>query len=528
MLTIFKKLFGKSAPKPEADLPVPVAATLSPGTMMPTIEVAHLSLAAITARFPEDLKALLVSEPETTATVALPLPTILKQLPAGVVKMSLASLHRQAHGLIKPIPQGDKRMVDVPLAEIFRHLRPDAFRCRAEQRPAYIPESGYSLFGNATNPYAVAPEDDTQPQVLDLSRELPAEVSPEGSRGLKMDDGLREHFDNVSASQSTAAPVASSADFKLETPVSGPSDVAPPAAHNGSHPPAAAPIPKPDGPTLDLPVAPLAAGWPEEIRAAIEGLDPATIVTLPLAVVGAGLSKGRVVFSWGQIHAWLEPAAGDSTVAPADTALLLPLKFVAPSYLAATKTPNTDRKKMAMDGSIPALFSSGREAAVAPAPAPPEPSQEAEAASEPEAVAPDTAAPEPHKAPETIGELFGQPQKRDWTPTEMVAGLTKLPGVAGAIVALQEGLPVAASLPEGVKGEVVAAFLPQIFARLNQYSNEMKLGEVDDMLFTTHGAHCQIYRLGFVYLAVLGKPGESLPWQELRLISEELARQTHK
>ncbi|HEX8296818.1 MAG TPA: hypothetical protein VF593_10985, partial [Chthoniobacteraceae bacterium] len=91
-----------------------------------------------------------------------------------------------------------------------------------------------------------------------------------------------------------------------------------------------------------------------------------------------------------------------------------------------------------------------------------------------------------------------------------------------------EGLLVAHSLPEDVKSDVVAAFLPQIFARLNQYSGEMKLGEVDDLLFTTHGAHCQIYRLGFIYFAVLGKPGESLPWHELRVIADELSKQTQQ
>ena len=100
--------------------------------------------------------------------------------------------------------------------------------------------------------------------------------------------------------------------------------------------------------------------------------------------------------------------------------------------------------------------------------------------------------------------------------------------MAGAIVALQEGLQVATAMPEGVKGEVVAAFLPQIFARLNQYAGEMKMGEVDDLLFTTHGAHCQVYRLGFVYFAILGQPGAALPWHELRLISAELGRQTHQ
>jgi predicted regulator of Ras-like GTPase activity (Roadblock/LC7/MglB family) len=136
------------------------------------------------------------------------------------------------------------------------------------------------------------------------------------------------------------------------------------------------------------------------------------------------------------------------------------------------------------------------------------------------------ATPAAAKIPETVGEILGQAEKDHWSPQELVAGVAKLPGVAGAIVALQEGLQVAQSMPEGIKSDVVAAFLPQIFARLNQYAGEMKLGDVDDLLFTTHGAHCQIYRLGFIYFAVLGKPGESLPWHELRLIADELAKQT--
>jgi predicted regulator of Ras-like GTPase activity (Roadblock/LC7/MglB family) len=408
-------------------------------------------------------------------------------------------------------------MIDVPLAEVLRHLQPGALRRRPDQRTIYVPDTGYSLFGDSTNPYAIAAEDESLPQILDLSRELSVEAPEEAPRVLKMDDGLREHFDNVSASQSATAPTASPSELKLEATASGPSVIAPPAP---------APIPKPEGPTLHLKVAPMATNWPDEIRAEIEALDPETIVTLPLVEVGASLAKGRVIFSWAQIRAWLEPASLETSAGADNTALSLPLKIVAPAYLAAAKAPPAERKTVAMDASIPALFSNSRESETTqPVPAEIEAAEPvSEAVPESEAVAP----PESYREPETIGDVFGQPQKRDWTPTELVAGLVTLPGVAGAIVALQEGLPVAASLPEGVKSEVVAAFLPQIFARLNQYSGEMKLGEVDDMLFTTHGAHCQIYRLGYVYLAVLGKPGESLPWAELRLISGELARQTHK
>jgi predicted regulator of Ras-like GTPase activity (Roadblock/LC7/MglB family) len=520
MLNLFKKLFGKSEPK--AAFPIAAAvAPLPPSTPLPTVEVAHLSLAAIIARFPDELRPLLLHEPDAAAHVALPLPTILKQLPTGSVKMSLASLQRQAHGLIQPLNPGDKRTIDVPLVEVFRHIRPHTLKRRSDQRPYFVPENGFNLFGDSMNPYAVSPDDHietvTASQVLDLTPDI------QEPRVLKMDEGLREHFSTALPASSLSAPAAFAAELKLETPSVVPAAIAPP-KFIAPKPPADAPaVAKPEGPTLALKIGPLAANWPDDIRAEVAALDPATTVTLPVDDVTAGLAKGRVIFSWAQIHAWLEPEP-PPTAAARSTALQLPLKIVAPAFLSAAKKPQGERKSMELDASIPALFSDSRTpvAELAPAEPPLQPEPEPAVLAAPAAIAP------ANMLPETVGELFGQPHKQDWTPSELVAGTVKLPGVAGAVVALQEGLQVAATLPDGVKSEVVAAFLPQIFARLNQYSGEMKLGEVDDLLFTTHGAHCQIYRLGYVYLAVLGKPGESLPWHELRLITEELARQTHK
>jgi len=570
MLSLLKKLFGKAAPKDA----VPAASTvpLAPSTPMPTIEVAQLSLGAITCKFPEELKPLLAGEPVETATVTLPMPTILKQLPSGCVKMSLATLQRQAHGLIKPIPPGDKRMVDVPLKEIFRHVRLSSLK-RRDQRIITLPDTGFNLFGDSSNPYAISPDDHLeQIQVVDLTPDAEAAEESAASsapRMLKMDDGLRQHFANTPAAHSGSSADSPSA-IKFELSDSGPRAVTSPAASVAAKPAAVpAPIAKPTGPTLNLKIASLSANWPEEIKREVEAYDASTIVTLPVSDIGAGLAKGRVVFSWGQLRAWTKPFVSGPTAVPENTALQLPLKTVAPAYLTASKQPKTERKGIDMDESIPALFNDGREPEARPPrkvevpaveetleanPEPTEatePTEASQAAPAPEAHAPAEAepttaepapvpAPEPvavaapapaheaHKVPETVGQVFGEPHKKDWTPAEIVAGTVKLRGVAGAVVALQEGLQVASALPEGVKSDVVAAFLPQIFARLNQYSGEMKLGEVDDLLFTTHGAHCQIYRLGYVYLAVLGKPGESLPWHELRLISDELARQTHK
>lgn len=570
MISIFKKIFGKSEPK--VAVPAPVVATPTPSAPMPTIEVAHLSLAAIVARFPDELKPLLLNEPDAAATVALPMPTILKQLPAGSVKMSLASLHRQAHGLIRPLPPGDKRSVDVPLAEVFRHVRPEALRRRPDQRQVDVPNNGFNLFGDSTNPYAISPDDHMQEVSLGApsfgeEEAAPVEAPVGAPRVLKMDEGLQNHFGNGSTASSGS--VASEEESAQEEAPESPQDtmpraIAPPADFNLAAPaptrtptpfpfvpapkPVAAPAPvaapveeapvtKPTGPTLLVPLFGLSPNWPEALRAEIEALDRATQVTLPMNEISAGLAKGRVSFAWKQIFAWLDPEPAAGTAIPGDTALQLPLKVVAPAFLAATKKPETERKTIAMDESIPSLFTDGRPA---PELTPAEPVETAEEpvaesatdapeASEAPAVhAEPPAEPAPSRTPESVGELFGEPHKTNWTPAELVAGIVKLPGVSGAIVALQEGLPVAASLPEGVKGEVVAAFLPQIFARLNQYAGEMRLGDVDDLLFTTHGAHCQIYRLGYIYFAVLGIAGEALPWHELQLVTQELARQTHK
>ena len=125
--------------------------------IVPTVETAQLSLAAILAKFPADLKGCIQQMPEPTATVALPVPTILKQLPSCSVKMSLASLYRQAPaGVFKPGPPEEKRMVEVPLPEIFKRVRPELLKRREDQRPCPMPQDGYNLFGDKDNPHAVA------------------------------------------------------------------------------------------------------------------------------------------------------------------------------------------------------------------------------------------------------------------------------------------------------------------------------------------------------------------------------------
>jgi len=195
MFSIFKKLFGKPQPKAvKAVKAVKVAKayaapqSLEPTAPIPSVEVAHLSLAVIINCLPDDIKTLVRQAPTETATVALPVPTIMKQLATGCVKMSLQSLHRQAHGVFAPLAAGDKRTVEVPLAEIFRHVSPHSLRRRPDQRMVKLPENGFNLFGNAENPYEIAP---TVPEDEPPADSTVLDLTPEAPRALKMDDGLR-------------------------------------------------------------------------------------------------------------------------------------------------------------------------------------------------------------------------------------------------------------------------------------------------------------------------------------------------
>ncbi len=565
MLNFLKKFFRKAPPQPVAPRVVARAATapnqMDQGAPRPQVEVAHLSLAAILQKFPEDLKSNVASIPAANVTVALPLATIHKQLPSGSVKMSLASLYRQAPAGVfaGPSRAGDKRMVEVPLSEIFRHVKPQALRRRSDQRKVDLPSDSYELFSDKENPYTVAPG------VAEPAEEPEPEMVPDGGgRGIRPSEDLRMGGGRPEVSPFVASPPpgvrTAPAKAAAAPPTSG---GAPKNGHGAS-----------EGPSISLALADLCNNWAEPIRSEALAMEGAQVL-LPASAVAVGMAKGKVTFSWGQIRGWLEPAPEAPTQGREATELVLPLKVVAPAFMASQGgRANSQRKKVALDESIPALFSGGeaasRKAEPIPLPDPtpepppasssipaprtlaapdfaaaPAPEPEPEAGIEPEAPAPTIipfptaestasgpapapAPAVPTRAPQTVGELLGKPDKDYWSPQELVKAASGLPGVSGAVVGLDEGLLVAAELPSEVKGDTVAAFLPQMFARLNNYTGEMKLGEVDELLFTTHNAHFQAYKLGEVYFGVLGKPGEALPWDSLRVVTAELGRQTTK
>jgi predicted regulator of Ras-like GTPase activity (Roadblock/LC7/MglB family) len=136
------------------------------------------------------------------------------------------------------------------------------------------------------------------------------------------------------------------------------------------------------------------------------------------------------------------------------------------------------------------------------------------------------AAAPPKTQPRSLAELFNEPEKRSWTPNDIVHHTSQLPGVAGALIALQDGLLVAACMPPEARAETIAAFVPQIFGRMSQYTRELQLGEAKGVSFTVESGTLQVFNAGIIYFAALGKTGANLPIPELRLIATELSRHT--
>lgn len=340
-----------------------------------------------------------------------------------------------------------------------------------------------------------------------------------------------------SSAQSQVADYATITEF-FRRKEQSPAPIAAPAALRPAAPPAPAPAPAfAAAPalaagTVDLSLAHLSSSWPDPVKHDIAqfNLGQSTI-SIPVEYVDAGLKTGKLEFSWRQICAWLKPESPSSQFSiNGEVRVAFPLSLVAPLFIKRTAGAQTKRKAH-VDEEIPDIFSAGglmpQPAAAPAAPAArvvPVAPVAVEAAPAPSAPAPTSGAPKP--TARSLGELFNDPDKRSWTPNDIVHRAAQLPGVAGALIALQDGLLVAACMPPTARTETIAAFVPQIFGRMSQYTRELQLGETRGVSFTVESGTLQVFNAGIIYFAALGKPGALLPIPELQIIATELSRHT--
>ncbi len=284
--------------------------------------------------------------------------------------------------------------------------------------------------------------------------------------------------------------------------------------------------------SLLVPLSPLTEKWPEALRHELAQHDlAAATVALPLDAVEAGLKRGIVVLFWRELRIRIHPMPLTAVSVHDGAALELPLKVIAPLFIAQKRPTARSRAAGELDQSIPDLFVSTAPKAAAPGPEP--------ASKPPGPKKGDTnyyvwddkkerpaAQPAEAKRAETRLEIPAtEPARgRGSPPREIIRQAMSLSGVAGAMVVLHDGLMVACELPPYLNADAAGAFLPQIFDRLSQCTGELRMGALTHLRFNLGNVSWQVFRLNSVFFAVFGRDGETPPEAQLASLAAELDR----
>lgn len=295
--------------------------------------------------------------------------------------------------------------------------------------------------------------------------------------------------------------------------------------------------------TVQLALADVSGGWPDPVveELARLNLQNARLV-IPASILEKGLRQGRVEFPWRLIRAWIRPAVA-TYASPHDAMpLSLPLAVVAPAFLQQRKPVSHARRELTADASIPNLFggkgdpvvaqgpAGGMEPGPGPAPLPAAAPGHAAAPADTNFYSPldlsDTAATHASGAPARGSGSGGTTEwvRRSPTPREVVERAVALPGVAGALVALPDGLGVASHVPPQYNSETLAAFLPQIYAKVSQCTQELRMGALNNLSFTVGTVPWKIFRVNNIFFAAFGRAGEPMPTAQLAALAAELDR----
>ncbi len=500
--TVASTAVNRFSAAPASALP---AANSLPGSIDSSAAEIEIPLSAIISGLPLELRAKIMSAPAANATIRLQTDSIVNQLGFGSVRISFGDLRRLAPGLIANSGgEHDSRTVNLPLPEILARINP-ALLARQSAKKVCVGDEIAGPFANGgrgvnftSNPLKVPA---AIPQPALAKNDFEVKPLPPSAP--------------IAFTPRSITPTPS-------TPITHPRFTAP--VSNDTHHFDAHQLPAPASNTLLVSLASLAENWPLDLKK--EMLQPAFAdakITLPEDVVESGLKRGRVTMPWKQIRML---AAHDSPASPYDAVeLQLPLKIVAPLFLGAKKNNLPAQAKVIVKAEIPDLFFGFPQPAAAPAmaglPTLPKPQPGGQDTNYFVPGVPSQAAATEVRVEENVQTDFSS---RQATPKEVVARALALPGVAGAVVALPDGLRVASEVPADLNADTLAAFLPQIFERVNQSTRELRMGTLNNVSFTVGDVPWKIFRVRSVYFAAFGRLGEGLPSAQLVQLAAEIDR----
>ena len=502
--------------------PVILAGT-TPAAPPPTVsrpananEIA-LPLATIITSLPMDLRAKIMTVPPADLTINLPVETVTTQLAFGAVKISFGELRQLAPGIfVNSGGEHDNNLVNLPLNEILPRLNP-ALLSRRTAPKVEVGEDINGPFDGHGSGVAFT----TQPLKSPTPTPLPPPTAPRVENRVA-----------PPVQPSAPIPFTPPPNLQRPTPAAPPTPPVQPAApapaispiSAAPVPTPAAPRPEPAQPTIFAALWDLAEIWPEDVRNEISQSALANVsVPLAASVVEAGLKRGRITMPWKQLRTLAKPS---SLASPNDNLELeLPLKVIAPLFFAAQKNLQKTKPKAAVSEEIPNLFFGFPQAAPAPPVSLPK---------RPERKSPDSnfyVWGDDGETPKVEANPFVAPPvpQTDFTsrqapPKDVVARAVALPGVTGALVTLPDGLRVASEVPAEFNADTLAAFVPQIFERVNQSAKELRMGSLNNVSFTVGNVPWRIFRVNSVYFAAFGRAGDTLPTVQLTALAGELDR----
>lgn len=537
-----------------------------------------LPLASIAAAVPESFSHKIPTHGEQP--VAIPLSMIIPRLAAGQVVLTGAELRQCSPEYFHAFAGQDDINITLPLADVVKQVPANQF-VRRNKRKVEVPDEVASVFSsdgkglNVAKPQPAAPKPVVPKPAVPAPVPAPAAAAPAPAdpasayraqpaattTSAQPQPAPQAPASKISMSpqalaalkSAAAAPVAPrpAAPTQAITPTPTP---AAPAAASVPLPRQTAPVvkkvapekapenapeaPKPKG-ELAVPLGAVCPEWDLAVRKQLADVDAQQHqIFVPLEWLEPAMKSGRVAFTWTQVAGWIRPALANApTPETSETSLPFSLKTLAPLFMA--RQQSATQKRVSIDETIPDLFGGGTGGAssaqipqratqpaapAAPAarstPAPaPAPRMEPKPEATP--VAPAAAA-----ALETSIDEVAGPAGSRLGAKEIVANTARLPGVAGALLAMSDGLLVTSNTPPAIKGETIAAFLPQMFGRMNQYTKELTLGPLQQLTLGVESGQWHIIKGPNIYFAVLGKRGETLPLNLLAQVAAELSSQS--
>jgi predicted regulator of Ras-like GTPase activity (Roadblock/LC7/MglB family) len=545
----------------------------------------EISLQKILNGLPLELQPRLLQSEVGELTLSIPLEKVLAQLSRGSVKISFGELRQAMPEIFTAENDRDRVLVPLPLDDILTNLNPALIARRRAQRQVEVPPEISSPFDpetqglvsempepepapapppraatparpRAPTPPPRAPAPASPPPSVQLGRQNlpftpkpqppvaqpptvhhPAPVPPPARPPAAMPPSAAPVRPTFARPPKPAPPVEPPAPDPVPFPTFSTSNQ----VNRGAQafldsesdevpfaipaPEAAAPEPEPvaDGDPLILSLTSLAEAWPENVRKEIVDLNLVEAkVALPGRALEQGLKQGRLAFTWKTLRSWVKPPVKPS-ISPADgTVLELPLKVVAPLFLTRQQSRAQTRQKISVDEDIPNLFFGFPQAE--PADGPSVAAATARPADTNYYVWDDTSdVAKVHESEVKRGPSPGTKFVAKYaSPNEVVSRAAALDGVAGALIALPDGLMVANRLAPDLNGDTLAAFLPQIFGKVSQCTKELRMGELNNLNFTVGNVPWKIFRVNAIFFAAFGRPGEPLPTAQLAALAAEL------